>query len=105
MRYPVVLTAAFSAAAIGFLIGISFPVQITPKVYPSSFVADDADSSTLGLGDSNVLGRFSTARNSSCSRATSTVGASPPPPPILQQPNATAAEVQLWTVYALDMDS
>ncbi|KAL5667982.1 hypothetical protein ACJX0J_020203, partial [Zea mays] len=92
MRYPVVLTAAFSAAAIGFLIGISFPVQITPKVYPSSFVADDADSSTLGLGDSNVLGRFSTARNS-CSRATSTVGASPPPSPILQQPNATAAEV------------
>ncbi|CAO2206493.1 unnamed protein product [Urochloa humidicola] len=50
------LVAVLSAAAIGFFIGVSFPVQITPKVSPLSF----GDGNCI-IGGSYILSRFSTA--------------------------------------------
>ncbi|CAO2201403.1 unnamed protein product [Urochloa humidicola] len=67
-----------SAAAIGFFIGVSFPVQITPKVSPFSF----GDGNCI-LG-SNILGRFSTPYRNN----TLTVDGTP-----LLQSNATLENV------------
>ena len=73
------LLAVLSAAAIGFFIGVSFPVQITPKVNPFSF--GDGNCTFVA---SYLLGRFSTPiRND-----TSTVDRTP-----LLQSNASS-EVQ-----------
>ncbi|XP_025821334.1 uncharacterized protein LOC112897277 isoform X2 [Panicum hallii] len=73
------LLAVLSAAAIGFFIGVSFPVQITPKVFPFSF--GDGNCTFVA---SYVLGRFSTQiRND-----TSTVDRTP-----LLQSNATSQVV------------
>ncbi|RCV30735.1 hypothetical protein SEVIR_6G129100v4 [Setaria viridis] len=75
------LLTVLSAAAIGFFIGVSFPVQITPKVFPLSF-----GDGNCTFGGSYILGRLSTAfRNS-----TSTVEGTP-----VLQPNATSEVVAL----------
>uniref|UniRef100_K3YNE4 Storage protein n=1 Tax=Setaria italica TaxID=4555 RepID=K3YNE4_SETIT len=72
------LLTVLSAAAIGFFIGVSFPVQITPKVFPLSF-----GDGNCTFGGSYILGRLSTAfRNS-----TSTVEGTP-----VLQPNATSED-------------
>ncbi|OEL37038.1 hypothetical protein BAE44_0001943 [Dichanthelium oligosanthes] len=62
------LLTVLSAAAIGFFMGVSFPVQIIPKVFPLSF-----GDGNCTFGGSNLLGRFSTPfRNN-----TSTVDGTP----------------------------
>jgi hypothetical protein len=50
------LLTVLSAAAIGFLIGVSFPVQITPKVFPLSF-----GDGNCTFGGTYILERFSAA--------------------------------------------
>nr|XP_034599541.1 uncharacterized protein LOC117860374 [Setaria viridis] len=77
MKSNTVLTV-LTAAAIGFIIGVSFPVQITPKVFPSSIGDGNCTSR------SNILGRFSTPfRNNA-----STVDGTP-----LPMSNATSENV------------
>ncbi|KAJ1268291.1 hypothetical protein BS78_07G123900 [Paspalum vaginatum] len=49
------ILAVLSAAAIGFCIGVSFPVQMTPKVFPLSFGNENCT-----VGARNMLGRIST---------------------------------------------
>ncbi|CAL5006859.1 unnamed protein product [Urochloa decumbens] len=50
------LLTVLSAAAIGFFIGVSFPVQVTPKLSPLSFGYGNCT-----FGGSYILSRFSTA--------------------------------------------
>ncbi|XP_062196132.1 uncharacterized protein LOC133899182 [Phragmites australis] len=75
------ILTALSTAAFGFFIGVSFPVQITPKVFPWSF--GDANST---FGGCNVLVRFRAPLKNSTSVVKGT--------PILQ-PNATSEIVAL----------
>ncbi|KAJ1268286.1 hypothetical protein BS78_07G123700 [Paspalum vaginatum] len=68
-----------SGAAVGFFIGISFPVQITPKVFQLSFGGGNCT-----LGGSNIIGKFSIPLKDS----TSTAGGTP-----LLQSNATSKKI------------
>ncbi|OQU80328.1 uncharacterized protein LOC8071036 isoform X2 [Sorghum bicolor] len=78
MKKPNPILTVLSAASIGFLIGVSFPLRIAPTVvFPFSL----GDGNCIVSGR-NILARFSTPFGNSTSTAEGT--------PVLQQSNATS---------------
>ncbi|GJM97385.1 hypothetical protein PR202_ga14308 [Eleusine coracana subsp. coracana] len=80
------IVTVLSTAAVAFLIGVSFPAQITPKLQCGIFYwSNSVDANSSFISGSNIFGRFWTPlRNSSTSP-----GVTSP----VQQPNNSTAEI------------
>ncbi|CAO2163631.1 unnamed protein product [Urochloa humidicola] len=83
------LLTVLSAAAMGFFIGVSFPVQITPKISPLNFGYGNCT-----FGSSYILSRFSTVlgNNSSAVEGTPLVQSKATPEKIVAPATPKGAE-------------